>query len=266
MYNRTKGGFILSFEHIVYQHEQELSEMDRGIIQYILENRQETLELNIIELADRVHVSKSSVLRFTKKLGFSGFSEFRYFLKNDQSTKQNSKVIEETVYAQQMKDIKQTLEYLHTIDLTELNQHLYQSKTIYCYSTGFSQKKALEEFGKMMLSLGKRVLIIPNKTELDMAMPMITKEDCLIIASVSGETENIKENFSMLQIRQIPTITLTLPGNNFFAQHSSFHLHYYCTPFLVSATHQEFKSLISLNCLVDYLFRSYSRYQSQEET
>ena len=64
---------------------------------------------------------------------------------------------------------------------------------IYCYATGFSQKKVIDEFYKMMLGIGKRVMVLPNKTEFDMAMPLITLEDMAIIVSLSGETHEVKE-------------------------------------------------------------------------
>ncbi len=75
----------------------------------------------------------------------------------------------------------------------------------------------------MMLSMEKRVIVLPNKTEFDMVMPMITAEDCVIIASLSGETENVKENLTTFAIRQIPVLTLSAPGDNYFARHSTFH-------------------------------------------
>ncbi len=42
---------------------------------------------------------------------------------------------------------------------------------------GFSQKKVINEFYKMMLGIGKRVMVLPNKTEFDMAMPLIRSEE-----------------------------------------------------------------------------------------
>lgn len=94
----------------------------------------------------------------------------------------------------------------------------------------------------MMLSMEKRVIVLPNKTEFDMVMPMITAEDCVIIASLSGETENVKENLTTFAIRQIPVLTLSAPGDNYFARHSTFHLTYYCDFFKSAAR----KSLASL--------------------
>lgn len=253
----------MRLQQLVHKHADKLSDLDNEMIQFIMEHPDETLAANIIELSEKVHASKSSILRLTQKLGFSGYSEFKYFLRQEQTTRLASEN-EQLLYDQQFNDIQQTLSYMKTMNLQPINELLDCSKTIYCYPTGFSQKKPLEEFSKMMLSLGKRVLILPNKTELDMAMPMITKEDCVMITSVSGETAEIKENLTTLNVRQIPVLTITMPGNNYFARHSTYHLEYYCTPFFVGRNQRESLSLISLHCLVDYLYRSYGAYKLSE--
>ena len=55
----------------------------------------------------------------------------------------------------------------------------------------------------MMLGIGKRVMVLPNKTEFDMAMPLITLEDMVIIVSLSGETHEVKENLTVFELQKI---------------------------------------------------------------
>ncbi len=253
----------MKLQRLIHQHAKELSDLDLETLHYIVEHPDEVMNLSILDLADRVHSSKSSILRLTKKIGFSGYSEFKYFLRHEQQHVLFEES-EKKVFDKQLNDIKQTIDYLSSVDLQPVNELLNKSKTIYCYSTGFSQKKPLEEFSKMMLTLEKRVLILPNKTELDMAMPMITSKDCFLITSVSGETEEVKENLTTFAMRQIPVIAITASGNNYFARNSTHHLNYYCSPFMVGKKHSEVISLVSLHCLVDYLYRSYGTYQLSE--
>lgn len=51
-------------------------EMD--IYMYLQENSKDIDELKIRELASRLHVSTATILRFCKKLGCSGYAEFKY--------------------------------------------------------------------------------------------------------------------------------------------------------------------------------------------
>lgn len=214
-------------------------------------------------LAEKVHASKSSVLRTTKKLGFSGYSEFKYFLRN--SFEERNSTEEKNKFQKQKDDINQTINFLDNYNFNPINKLLDRSEIIYVYGTGYSQRKALEEFSKMMLNMEKRVIIIPNKTEFDMAMPMIREKDCIIIASLSGETEDVKENLTTLSIRKIPTITITAPGDNYFARHCDHHLTYFCDFFTVGRKQIVTQSLIGLNVLVDYFIRKYGEFTAREE-
>ncbi len=56
---------------------------ERGIADYILEKPEEIYKLNIKELAARVNVSLPTVFRFTRRLGFQGFKDFKVALIRD---------------------------------------------------------------------------------------------------------------------------------------------------------------------------------------
>ena len=48
---------------------------------YVVKNLKHILNLSVRELADEVHVSTATVMRFCKKMGYSGFSELKYKIK-----------------------------------------------------------------------------------------------------------------------------------------------------------------------------------------
>lgn len=45
------------------------------VYNYVVKNLKHILNLSVRELADEVHVSTATVMRFCKKMGYSGFSE-----------------------------------------------------------------------------------------------------------------------------------------------------------------------------------------------
>lgn len=249
----------MNLENLIQQHQKDLGELDREILKYILNNKNVVIGMNIIELADKVHVSKSTVLRLTKKIGFTGFSEFKYYLKQNQSNS-TQEVADVDVLAAQISDIERTLSYVRSQDCSELLRAIEKAETIYCYGTGYSQRKVLEEFGKLMIIFEKRVIILPNKTEFDMAMPMIRTGDLTVFASLSGETEEVKENLSTLKLRGVPTLAITVFGDNYFVKNADFSLFYFVTPIVVGLKASVASSLIGLNCLIDFLFRKYGDY------
>lgn len=57
-----------------------LSTSDKEMVQYIKKNREEVISLSIVDLGERLLSSKSTVLRLVQKLGFRGYSDFKYSL------------------------------------------------------------------------------------------------------------------------------------------------------------------------------------------
>lgn len=245
----------MKLENLVHKYSDALSDLDRDIITYIMKHTCDISQMSITDLAEAVHASKSSVLRTTKRLGFSGYSEFKYYLR--QTYEQDPAAEEKDIFQMQKDDILQTLAFLQSYDLMPIYRLFDQSDMIYCFATGYSQTQAISEFYKMMLTMGKRVIVIPNKTELDMAMPMIRETDCVVVASLSGETEDPKENLTIFALRNIPVVTITAPGDNYFARNSDYHLTYYADFFTIGPEQSLSQSLIGLNVLVDYVIRGY---------
>lgn len=254
----------MELQQLVYSKELELNDLDLEILNYIVNNQEKVQSLGIMQLANEAHVSKSSILRMTKKLGFSGYSEFKYFLRHQAMQVSNKKQEVKNIFDQQLDDIKRTISDLRRSDINLILKLLYQSQTIYCFATGFIQKIALDEFYTRMLSLNKRTLVLPNKTELDMVMPMITEKDCVIVASLSGETEEVKPNLLTLEMRNVPIITLTATGDNYFARHSTAHIHYYSDFFPLGKEGTPSQSIIGLHCVTDYLYRAYNDFLRTE--
>ena len=76
------GGLVLNFEQLVGLHFDHLSESEKDLARYIIAHQEDIAELTLIELGQKVLMSKSTVLRFAKKLGFSGYSEMKYFIQS----------------------------------------------------------------------------------------------------------------------------------------------------------------------------------------
>ena len=58
-----------------------LSRPELAILKYAYENTEALLKMSIKELSGHVDYSPATILRFCKKLGYSGFSEFKYALR-----------------------------------------------------------------------------------------------------------------------------------------------------------------------------------------
>ena len=73
------GGSILNF---TYTQVSSLNETEAQVYNYVMMNRDKVMDESIRELAHDTHVSTATVIRFCKKMGCSGFLEFKYKLKD----------------------------------------------------------------------------------------------------------------------------------------------------------------------------------------
>ena len=67
----------------IAEHTPQLNKNDNEILSYCIRNHTEIANLKVTELADRLFISPASVVRFCKKLGFSGYSDFKASLRMD---------------------------------------------------------------------------------------------------------------------------------------------------------------------------------------
>lgn len=67
------------------QKVKELNELELIVYTFIVENMDRVGGMTIRDLSESCHVSTSTILRCLNKLGYSGFTEFKYALKENLS-------------------------------------------------------------------------------------------------------------------------------------------------------------------------------------
>lgn len=245
----------MQLEALINKHYEELNENERAILSFVLKNRTTAQTLSIVKMAEACHTSKSSILRLTQKLGFSGFSEFKYFLKKEAIVHRPA----EDVFALQKKDIEMTQKLLNQVDLRTIVQKIYKAKRVFGFGTGWGQQNAVKELRRNLMGCGKHMLTIPAKTELELNMPLMTPEDLLIFISLSGDVTELRSHLQTLNMRGIPILSITSFCNNHLATKADYNLYYHATP-LKQTEGSEILSFITLNIVGDALFREYVSY------
>ena len=78
----------------MFTHEmiKSFNQLEMDVYNYIISNEEKVVYMKVRELAEAVHVSTTTILRFCKKVGCEGYSEFRLKLKTgsqQQRTEEN---------------------------------------------------------------------------------------------------------------------------------------------------------------------------------
>ena len=68
---------------LIIKYYDNLNQNDLYLCQFIGEHKKECVDMTIEEMAEKSHISRSSILRFAKKLSLKGYSELKVYLKMD---------------------------------------------------------------------------------------------------------------------------------------------------------------------------------------
>ena len=105
-----------------YEVLQSYNELEMLVYNYVMEHKEEVRFMTIRELAEAVHVSTSTIIRFCKKTGCEGYAEFRVqfklFLKEE---KENRKKL--------LRDdgVDELMNFLHTVTSTNYEQSIAEA-------------------------------------------------------------------------------------------------------------------------------------------
>ena len=92
------------------------------IYNYILQNSKQIPYMTIRELADSVHVSTSTIMRFCKKLNCDGYSEFKVQFKMYMEKNKEIKPVD---------DISEIMNYFNSANTSEYKKNLDEIATVW---------------------------------------------------------------------------------------------------------------------------------------
>ena len=122
----------MKLDAVINQHYARLNENDLHILQFIRNNLELCQTSTIHDLSEQCNVSSASILRTAQKLGFSGFSELKFFLKNENKEKDIVKTTDPLSVLTH--DIQDTIKIFEQSNNKEsVYQLIDQSTNLYAY-------------------------------------------------------------------------------------------------------------------------------------
>lgn len=219
----------MKIEALINTHFNELNENDHHIAEYIIQHKQECKNLTITELATKTLTSKSSILRLTQKLGFSGYSEFKYFLKNEEKKEESTP---SSFLDMQTNDINQTLKLFKQSNNQPIYHSLHHARKIFCYGTGWGQRDSIRTFQRSLVPLQKFPTLIESSNEFnDIVEDTLTEKDLVIVVSLSGDIKQAKEMMQTLTMKGVPILSITNISNNALASLATYNLYFQSTSY-----------------------------------
>lgn len=208
----------------MFNHEEirSFNELEMSIYNYVVRNKEKVIYMKIRELADSAHVSTTTVLRFCKKAGCEGYSEFKLKLKQD---------ILDSLERQPDLDISAMVDFFKRAEAEGYQGALARALNILEKSTlivfiGTGTSAVMGKYGaRYFNNVGWFSLCID-----DPFTPVFhgTNDRVAVIAlSVSGATEQTLNMANQLKSRGCPLISITNSASCPLAQMSDCSISYY---------------------------------------
>ncbi|KAF5043829.1 putative HTH-type transcriptional regulator YbbH [bioreactor metagenome] len=204
-----------------------LSLNDKKLADYVINNRLEICEMTVQQFASVSDTSPAAIIRFSKKLGYSGFKEFQMAIAknlskelnqekeiyeqittNDSTEKIISKVINAHINA-----VKNTESIIKSEIIDEAVDAINNADTIHLFGVGGSYVVALDFQYKLVRINMKTSLHSDYHLQL-VSASYINKNDIAIAISNSGKTKETFNSLKLAKERGAKTISITHVGKN----------------------------------------------------
>ena len=192
---------------------------EKKVADFVLENTNDVMYYSITELADKASVGESTVLRFSRKLGFSGFQDFKLAVAQDHNQPSNyedeeiqhsddMKSVINKVIKKQINSLEGNLQLLDDKSIQKAVDIIVQSRKVTFFGVGSSGITA-GQASSSMLRIGINCDYKQDSHFQAMSASLLTTEDCVIGISVSGSTKDTIYNLEIAKKAGAKIICIT---------------------------------------------------------
>jgi RpiR family transcriptional regulator, glv operon transcriptional regulator len=252
----------MKLEDLIKEKHTSFTEGEIAIARYLLNHTDDIPKMNINQLAKNSLTSKSSVLRLAQKLGFSGFTELKNFLKWGNFFSENP-ITHSELGDLISESINKTIENFKSMNLDNIHQAIDESEHIYLIGTGLSQQSMAAQMQRIFLGLGKEMQVLPIGMQTTLYQIMIERmgeKDLLIVFSGSGNNPVLKEELTTPILKNVKILGITSNGNSWLANQSTYSIK---ANFNIDHSISNLISLSSpFNVIIELLAYSYIKYKN----
>ena len=200
----------------------EMGKAEKQIADWIEKNPGKIISLSIVELAEQCRCSEATIVRFSKRLGLSGYQELKISLASESGTSIVNANITPTDKAYEMfekvaNDIYFSLEHtkksLSPESISDAANKICSAKKIVIFGLGNSASVATDASHKFLRAGLNCVAYSDNHMQV-IAASHLKEGDVVIAISHSGSSKDIVDALKIAKEHGATTITITNKGKS----------------------------------------------------
>ncbi|GAA2984096.1 MurR/RpiR family transcriptional regulator [Lentilactobacillus parakefiri] len=257
----------MNFFEIIKPYVEKLNKNEYGLLDYVIKNMTQIQNKSIREVAAACYVSTTTFLRFVRKIGFSGYSEFstviKYTVLNSNKAEDQTEpfVEEQSAYRNEyLKNIEETVRVLDERKLLKICQVLDHRPKLYFFAKGFSKYSA--EYIEYLYTLNGFIVIFPkNHEQRRLAYRNVQPDDVIFVFDYEGEDDELIQIIQNLQSKRSYAMLVSITGanNNTIQNMSDENLYLFTDELKISGV--DMTSHVSLIVIMELLLYQFMEYQ-----
>lgn len=232
------------------QNRKNLNENEEKMLTYLLDSKSDLKDQTIRELADQFYVVPNTIVRMCKKLGFTGFQQFK----------------EEVVKSMELEDafgemtsldemIVKTKQLINEEVLAEIVESIHDANNILFFAVGLTRFPA-EEFSQRLKIIGKQSQTFIDPHVMKHNARLLKPGDLAIAISLSGRGDsNVYAATSRANTVGAKTLSITGFSSNPLANLTDYQLYGYSSKLRVHGI--DAADRFSLHYIINILFTEY---------
>jgi RpiR family glv operon transcriptional regulator len=195
-----------------------LNATERKLFEYVVKNMGQVKDLSIQRFAREQYLSTTTIFRFAKKLGFTGYTDFINSLlvtEHRMAAANVPSVVRRRAYADEyLKNVVEAVRVMPTEKVARVVEVLRDQVAVYilCDSNASELGRYCE---KLFLGIGRKTYYPEVGYQVVAMMDLIQSGDLLIVLSYSGEDPALVETVERLFLDRRPFLmSITRADNN----------------------------------------------------
>ena len=190
-------------------HAEHFTKSDHKIRDYIVNHMDIVASYPILSVAEKADVSKSALLRFCQKLGYQGYSEFKYeisrYILSGNDVEEGENVNSLRYYVNTINELSESISEKQLVKLSQLIMNAQRIKTYGIHETGLAAKY----FEYRLIALGIDAESVLSSSVFHEKAQFSTPQDLNIYFSLSGTNEPIVDSIEVSFQNKTPTVLFT---------------------------------------------------------
>lgn len=238
-----------------------LTENDLQILSFVRDNLKLVSTIRLKDLSDQLFLSEASIIRFSQKIGFSGFTQLKISIKEELTPKFQKTDFRDQIDTQ-INNLNSLINQIQPEQINEAVNLICSNSTLYIHGRGMSTVPA-EYLHTMLNSLDRRCILIKESQLLNSISRTAKPDSVIIIVSASASSDIYQQVVETAHLKHSKVILITSNSTSSLLETVDAYL--LGNDATVTYYKEEFNSRIEIITLVQFLIESVIPTLSQKQ-